>query len=143
MNKTQFRKGLANANKELRLNNKLGSPKLEQAPTPTTVNSNEMYHQHDPFAKINPRARKVIENAERSRVGSTGGTGGSSNQQVNEDQNATLNFYSAQKSSRDPVSRQGTSNGYAMPLPQNPISIQIPGQTPRANVTPSYQNYLF
>ena len=105
MNKTQFKKGLANANKELRLNNKLNAPQLEHAPTPTTVNSNEMYQHHDPFAKINPRARKVIENVERSRVGSTGGTGGSSAQQVPEDQNASLNFYSAQKSSRDPASR--------------------------------------
>jgi hypothetical protein len=33
--------------------------------------------QHYPFAKINTRARKIVETAER-RVGSTGGTGGSS-----------------------------------------------------------------
>jgi hypothetical protein len=43
----------------------------------STAGSRQSNEGHDPFTKINPRARKLVESVER-RVGSTGGTGGSS-----------------------------------------------------------------
>ena len=89
----------------------------------------------DPFAKVNPKARKLIESVERNRHSTadrrTGSTGGSSTQQVDlvgnsspvNQLNATQqNFFNPSKQDGKPPT-VGNWNAQGKPN----IQIQIPG----------------